>query len=183
MASHLSDSTDPHADWEDVYSGNVAWVYRFLYRHVGNPTDAEDLTSEVFLAALRPLRVTASRAEVRAYLVRTARTVLVHHWRRQANIDIAPLDDNTIVPDWDDAIDPRVARHAHAVLATLPERYRSILELRFLQGMSVTDTAHTMGISVTNAKVLQHRALRAALRRDNNVMTADAVASDCRRVA
>ncbi|ETB47399.1 ECF subfamily RNA polymerase sigma-24 factor, partial [Mycobacterium avium 10-5560] len=51
-----------YPDWEAVYSDNAAWVYRTLFARVGNRADAEDLTAEVFLAALRPLRLTASAA-------------------------------------------------------------------------------------------------------------------------
>ena len=51
---------------------------------------------------------------------------------------------------------------AGRVLALLPDRYRRILELRFLETCSIKETAQTMGISVSNAKVLQHRALRMA---------------------
>ena len=61
---------------------NVERVYRLMFAKVGNRPDAEDLTTEVFLAALRPLRVSASVGEVRAYLLATARTVLAAHWRR-----------------------------------------------------------------------------------------------------
>ena len=45
--------------------------------------DAEDLTAEVFLAALKPLKITASKAEVRAYLRATARTVLAAQVQRR----------------------------------------------------------------------------------------------------
>jgi RNA polymerase sigma-70 factor (ECF subfamily) len=48
------------------------------------------------------------------------------------------------------------------VLTTLPERYRRILELRFLQAFSVREAAGQMGVSVANAKVLQHRAIQMA---------------------
>jgi len=44
----------------------------------------------------------------------------------------------------------------------LPDRYRRVLELRFLERLSVADTARTMGISSGNARVLQYRALRRA---------------------
>jgi RNA polymerase sigma-70 factor (ECF subfamily) len=53
----------------------------------------------------------------------------------------------------------------HAVLAVLrplPPRYRQILELRFLEGRTLGDTAAIMGITEGNAKVLQHRALKKA---------------------
>ena len=48
------------------------------------------------------------------------------------------------------------------LLAKLPDNYRRILELRFLQAFSVREAASQMGVSVANAKVLQHRALRMA---------------------
>ena len=48
------------------------------------------------------------------------------------------------------------------ILAALPNRYRRILELRFLEACSIKEAAQAMGVSVSNAKVLQHRALRMA---------------------
>ena len=84
---------DGYADWEAVYQDNATWVYRTLFARVGNRADAEDLTAEVFLAALRPLRLTASVAEVRAYLRATARTVLAAHWRETLGREITSIDD------------------------------------------------------------------------------------------
>ena len=48
------------------------------------------------------------------------------------------------------------------VLEQLPDNYRRILELRFLQGRSIKESAAELGVTVANAKVLQHRALRLA---------------------
>ena len=50
------------------------------------------------------------------------------------------------------------ARQGSPVLAQLPDNYRLILELRFLQAFSVRQAASQMGVSVANAKVLQYRA-------------------------
>ena len=51
---------------------------------------------------------------------------------------------------------------AEQILSALPDRYRQILRLRFLEGCTVAETAQALGISTANAKVLQHRALRRA---------------------
>jgi RNA polymerase sigma-70 factor (ECF subfamily) len=151
-----------YADWEAVYADNATWVYRTLFARVGNRADAEDLTAEVFLAALRPLRLTASVAEVRAYLRATARTVLAAHWRETLGREITSIEDiGQSAPECEEAISTAPQRVAH-VLDTLPDRYRRILELRFLEGNSIKETAVELGISVANAKVLQHRALRLA---------------------
>src|SRR5580698_5387560 len=70
---------DSYADWESVYRDNVERLYRVMYARVGNRSDAEDLTSEVFRTALGPLKLASSKGEVRSYLLATARTVLASH--------------------------------------------------------------------------------------------------------
>ena len=153
---------DRYPDWEAVYQDNATWVYRTVYARVGNQADAEDLTAEVFLAALRPLRLSASVAEVRTYLRNTARTVLAAHWRQTMGREITKIDDDVAAPpESEEAISTAPERVA-AVMETLPDNYRRILELRFLHNRSIKDSAAEMGVSVANAKVLQHRALRLA---------------------
>jgi RNA polymerase sigma factor (sigma-70 family) len=151
-----------YADWEAIYTDNATWVYRTVYARVGNRPDAEDLTAEVFLSALRPLRLSASVPEVRAYLRATARTVLAAHWRATMGREITSIEDvQQRVPGDDDAVSSAPQRAA-ALLGALPDRYRRILELRFLQGRSIKESAAELRISVANAKVTQHRALRLA---------------------
>ncbi|MDR3664733.1 MAG: sigma-70 family RNA polymerase sigma factor [Mycobacterium sp.] len=155
-----SDSSYP--DWESVYQDNARWVYRTIFARVGNQADAEDLTAEVFLAALRPLRLTASVAEVRSYLRSTARTVLAAHWRETMGREITEIDaDIAAPPEAEQSISAAPERVA-AVLQALPDHYRRILELRFLQTRSIKESAAELGVTVANAKVLQHRALRLA---------------------
>src|SRR5947209_14308427 len=106
-----------------------------MFAKVGNRPDAEDLTAEVFVAALRPLRVSASPAEVRAYLLTTARTVLAGHWRRTLGREITTLtdEDNLEAVAAESTGSADTAGRAAVILAGLPEPYRRILELRFLQ--------------------------------------------------
>jgi len=158
-------SADAYPNWEAIYRDNVDRVYRVMFAKVGNRADAEDLTAEVFLAALRTLRATASVGEVRSYLLATARTVLATYWRRTLGREITTLDDELAAAFVSDPAPLPVAglvARADAILAELPERYRRILQLRFLEACSLKEAAAELGISVGNAKVLQHRALRHA---------------------
>lgn len=152
-----------YPDWEAVYRDNVDRIYRLMYVKVGNRPDAEDLTTEVFLAALRPLRMSASVGEVRAYLLATARTVLAGYWRRTLGREVTTLDDEHVAAVFAEPPVPSSApRRTAAILAALPDHYRRILELRFLDSCSVRDAAAALSVSLANAKVLQHRALRRA---------------------
>ena len=158
-------SSEGYPDWEAIYLDNVERLYRLMYGKVGNRPDAEDLTAEVFQAALVPLRTNASVGEVRSYLLATARTVLAGHWRRRFGVEVTAIDvaaDRPLLedPPVESDAPQRIAR----IMAALPPRYRRILELRFLQACSLREAAQAMNISVGNAKVLQHRALRQAAR-------------------
>jgi RNA polymerase sigma factor (sigma-70 family) len=154
---------DVYPDWDAIYLDNVTRIYRLMYAKVGNRSDAEDLTAEVFVAALGPLRLSASRGEVRAYLLATARTVLAGYWRRRLGVEVTTIDPDAELPGLDEPDAPSQAPgRARRVLGSLPERYRQILELRFLRAMSLKEAAREMDVTVGNAKVLQHRALRLA---------------------
>ena len=156
----MTDAAYP--DWDAVYRDNVTWVYRLMYSKVGNQPDAEDLTAEVFMAALRPLRVSATVPEVRKYLKMTARTVLASYWRDRMGREVTTIEDDLPDDSEQEIIEGDATEKARRLLAKLPDNYRRILELRFLQAFSVREAAHEMGVSVANAKVLQHRALRMA---------------------
>ncbi len=158
--------SDVYTDWESVYRDNVERLYRLMYARVGNRPDAEDLTSEVFRTALGPLRLASSKGEVRSYLLVTARTVLASHWRRHLGLAVTSIDPAADMPylaEPSGASEPTDApERAGTLLAALPDRYRRVLELRFLEACSIKEVAKTMDISVSNAKVLQHRALHMA---------------------
>jgi RNA polymerase sigma-70 factor, ECF subfamily len=157
---------DSYTDWESVYRDNIDRLYRLIYARVGNRADAEDLTSEVFRTALGPLKLASSKGEVRSYLLTTAQTVLASHWRRTLGAPVTTIDPES---DMASLVEPSgikepsdAPQRAGKILAALPDRYRRILELRFLEACSIKEAAQAMGVSVSNAKVLQHRALRMA---------------------
>ncbi len=157
---------DVYTDWESVYRDNIDRLYRLMYARVGNRPDAEDLTSEVFSTALPPMRLSSSKGEVRAYLLVTAKTVLASHWRRRLGQPVTTIDLDTDIRYLSEPSGPELPSDAPAragkILGGLPARYRRILELRFLEACSIKEAAQAMHVSVGNAKVLQHRALRMA---------------------
>jgi RNA polymerase sigma factor (sigma-70 family) len=151
-----------YADWDAVYTDNVLAVYRLVHRQVGNRPDAEDLTEEVFLAALPRLRLPAPLHSVRGYLAATVRTVVADHWRRHYAAPPTTSYVDGIAAGELERTGSDASGRVMRVLTHLPDRFRQILELRFLRGLSVGQAAAEMGVTAGNARVLQHRALRRA---------------------
>ena len=150
--------------WEALYRAHVVPVYRFVFSRCGNRPDAEDITAAVFVRALPRLRPTASEGEARAYLRATARSLLAEHWAAHYGVEMTEYAEDLLpaapAADGDEGAANR--RRVTRLLSRLPDHYRRVLELRFLRGLSVKETAKEMEVSVANAKVLQWRALRSA---------------------
>ncbi len=154
-------------DQEEVFQRFLDPVYRVIYRQVGNQQDAEDLTSEVFLSATGKLDATRPDNEIGRWLFTVTRRVIADHWRRHyklpPRVDIDQIQLAEIVP-----IDAgRVSRETKSsflqqLLEGLTERQRSVLELRFLHGYSLEETAAELSITIQNVKIIQHRALAKA---------------------
>jgi RNA polymerase sigma-70 factor (ECF subfamily) len=148
---------------ERLYDALGDQLYRFFYHQVGNREEAEDLTSEVFLKASRLLDGSRDEASQRAWLRQAARTALADHWRRFYRGPTTPLaGDPAPRALADGTAEPQRTVRLPELLARLPENYRRVLELRFLEGCSVRETAAALGLSPGNVKVLQYRAVQRA---------------------
>jgi RNA polymerase sigma-70 factor, ECF subfamily len=159
--------TDP-GPFERVYDRHVVAIYRFIYARVGNHPDAEDLTAQVFVRAVEQLDTTREPGQVAAWLYRVAQNATADYWRAFYRLPLVGADH--VAPGWEPAEpeaaqsdpDDRAQARVEALLRRLPDHYRRVLELRFLERLSVAETARAMNISAGNARVLQYRALRRA---------------------
>jgi RNA polymerase sigma-70 factor (ECF subfamily) len=148
-----------HLTW--AYQTHVTAIYQYIYGRVGNRPDAEDLTAQVFVKAINGMRSDVSVPELRSWLYRVAQTTLADHWREYYAEGAGELDDD-VTQQPAPRENPEAVQRVDSLLATLPESYRRVLELRFLRGYSVRETAQELSLSETNVKVLQFRALNRA---------------------
>ena len=146
----------------DQVGEDLAFVYAYIYRRVGNREDAEDLTQEVALKALPRLHRDRPLAAVRSYLVATARSVLANFWGARLGLPVSELHEDFEARPEEAAPSGRAEEEVERVLALLPDNYRRLLELRFLRGYSTREIAAELGTTVGAVKVMQLRALRAA---------------------
>ena len=155
--------------FEQLYQAHLDPIYRFVYSQVRNREAAEDLTSQIFLKAVRSLNLERSALSSTAWLFRVARTTIADYWRayyrRAATYSLEALAE----AGWEGTSDAdpslvksSVADRVEDILQSLPERDREVLTCRFLLNLSVRQTAVSMGVTETNVKVMQYRALRRA---------------------
>ncbi|MDP2726949.1 MAG: sigma-70 family RNA polymerase sigma factor [Dehalococcoidia bacterium] len=149
-----------------LYHRYVAEIYRYAYRQVGNREDAEDLTSQIFLQMVRSIGGYQPQGYFRAWVYGIARNVIVDWWRRYywtPTVTLEKFLELEPVSHADPPVaNPRAEATVESLLLQLPERFREVLTLRFLRGYSLEETAQAMGVSLANAKVLQHRAMKKA---------------------
>jgi len=147
-----------------VYDAALPVVYGYLVRRCGSVELAEDLTSATFVAAASAVQRGTVPDLSTAWLVGVARHKLVDHWRRQA---LAERSLKLLDGGPDEQVDPAQeivdAEAARGLLRRLPASYRSVLTLRYLDDLSVPETADLIGRSVHATESLLARA-RAAFR-------------------
>jgi RNA polymerase sigma factor (sigma-70 family) len=149
----------------EIYRVYAADLQRSIYNKVDDLALAEDLTSTVFLKALRWLREDQSLESARGWLYATTRTTIVDYWQAQRQYETRSLSDleaQSLSNQSAEFVDLQSEMRVQHLLNLLPERDRRILTLRYLQGYSAAEIAEALGTSAGHIRVLQLRALRRA---------------------
>jgi len=168
--------------FQSWYRENLGLIYRYMYSKVGNREEAEDLTSQVFIKAVRHIDHGQIPQSTRNWLFQVARTTIADYWRAFYRASTSSLD-ALVEAGWEGPTEHEAedqlfelsssADHVQRLLQALPERDREILTCRFLLGLSVRETAERMGLTEGNAKTSQFRALKRAADLESIERTAD----------
>jgi RNA polymerase sigma-70 factor (ECF subfamily) len=149
-----------------LYDEYVDVVFRYVLFRIGDRELAEDVTSETFLRALRRIgSVTYQGRDVGAWFVTIARNLVLDHVkssRFRLEVITAEVDDNQRVEVGpEQQVLAGVTRSALLeCVQQLGDDQRECIVLRFLQGLSVAETAAVMARNEGAVKALQHRAVR-----------------------
>ncbi len=149
-----------------LYDHYQSSVYRFLFYRTRSSTLAEDLTSETFFRALRSMtNFRWQGKDFGAWLMTIARNLATDHFKagrtrlEMTTEDMGAHDDSTEGPE-----SQVLASLTNEVLLTaltqLPDEQRDCLVMRFLQGMSISETASVLARSDGAVKQLQLRGVR-----------------------
>jgi len=134
-------------------------IYGFLFRHVGNAHDAQDLTQETFVRAWRAINRFDAQRDFATWLFVIARRSAANHFRaRRAYEELdESVADQCPIPDDRAATDDDSDRLWHAAKKLKPKHYEA-LWLRYAEDFSIAQTARVMGLTSLHVKVILHRA-------------------------
>jgi RNA polymerase sigma-70 factor, ECF subfamily len=156
------------AAFQAIYEHFVKRIYNFLFRMVGSTDEAEDLTQQTFLQALRQLGTLRDAGQIESWIYRIARNEAYQKFRRKG-ADLRDDGDNETqirklrevrIHTQPDRIlmNMELRQVIQRVLDSLPAKLREVFVLAVIQGMSYQETATLVGRSLLSVKTDIYRA-------------------------
>ncbi len=146
-----------------LYDMYVDRIYRHIYYKIGNVTDTEDLTQEVFFRAWKSIgKYKQGSTPFIAWLMTISHNLVVDFYRRKK--------DNTSIDDELAIIDPRPnpeeaaelefdQQQLRKAILKLPDTQQQVIVMRFIEGFEYSEIATALQKSEGAIRVIQHRAL------------------------
>jgi RNA polymerase sigma-70 factor (ECF subfamily) len=147
-----------------LYEENFDKIYRYIVLKIGDRTEAEDMTQQVFLKAFKSISGYRPKGSpFSSWLFRIAHNQVVDHWRKKSKRPTVPLEETFIGSSSSNPSSEteRKMDIENLVAATkqLTSLQREVVSLRFAGGLSVAQVASLMGKSEGAIKALQHSAV------------------------
>jgi RNA polymerase sigma-70 factor (ECF subfamily) len=174
--SPASSSSDPHSakNFDTLYKDHVDLMYRFAHRLCGEPEAAKDLVQETFLNAYRGFDKFRGDAQISTWLYTIASRACLRMRRRRKGAPERELSLEEFIPASDgefrlqipiEGLSPEAAlqnkqlREAlDAAINRLPKKYKMVLVLRDMEGLSAKEVGAIMGLNERAVKSRLHRA-------------------------
>lgn len=149
-----------------LYERHAPALYRYIFRRVSQPQDAEDMLLEVFLLACKyeKLGDLPPQRQI-AWLQSVARRRIIDRYRRISRVELLPLDqalealDDEMTPE-EQALHKETYERLYAALAQLPAVQQQIVHLRYGNGLRFAEIATMLNTSEGTVRKMLVRILR-----------------------
>jgi RNA polymerase sigma-70 factor (ECF subfamily) len=148
-----------------IYEENFDRIYRYIAIKIGDRTEAEDMTQQVFLHAIKSISSYREKGlPFSSWLYRIAHNQIVDYLRKKSKHATVPLDESLPIPavgaDPKHIVETKITIE-EIVMATrkLTAAQQEVISLRFASELSITEVAGVMGKSEGAVKALQHSAI------------------------
>jgi RNA polymerase sigma-70 factor (ECF subfamily) len=161
-----------HEAFSELYTLYFDRIYRYVRLKMGSHTEAEDITSAVFLSAWRAIDQFAPQREssFAAWLFRLAHNAVIDRYRRARDIISLDATDkrpslHALQPGPEDQVERQIdIDELYIALQTLTAEQREVVLLRFVEGLSAREVGDIMGKQEGAVRGMQFRAIE-SLRR------------------
>ncbi|MGE8077927.1 RNA polymerase sigma factor SigX [Peribacillus loiseleuriae] len=156
--------------FDELYDKYHQELYQFLFYMVKNHETAEDLVQEVYIRVLKSYEHFEGKSSQKTWLYSIAKNAAIDHFRKQKgwkqrllenfDWDKQPLKDDQPLPEEIALLNDEMQFIYHS-LNRCTVNQKSVIILRFIQGLSIFETAEILNWSEGKVKTTQHRALKA----------------------
>ncbi|WP_252502762.1 RNA polymerase sigma factor [Sporosarcina sp. Marseille-Q4943] len=153
-------------DIEDLYREFHLDIYYFSLYFSSNKQDAEDITQETFLKAIRNSHMLRDRTRAKYWLLSIARHTAIDHLRKKKLKSTLPALLEKITNEKnEDSLDEHLLikerwQEIQSALLTIKPHYRSLLILRGLQEMTIKESAEILNCTELKVRVDFYRAVK-----------------------
>lgn len=148
----------------ELYRLHAPAIFRYFTFRTQDRATAEDLTGAVFVKMVEGLpRYQERGAPITAWLFRIAHDRLVDYHRRLVHRQTEPLSEALEAEGSGteaQAMERSEMQRVQALVASLTDEQRTVIQLRFVEGYNLEDCARRLNKTTGAIKALQHRALR-----------------------
>jgi len=146
-----------------LYEEHFNKIYRYVALRIGNKTEAEDITQQVFLKALQSISSFRWRGiPFSAWLFRIAHNQVVDYLRKKTKQATVPLDESTVIVISNPQLLAEQGLDIEQLLSAtrrLTPTQREVISLRFAGELPIAQVAKIIGKSQGAVKALQHSAI------------------------
>lgn len=158
--------------FQELYENYHKDVFQFLFYMVKNREQAEDLVQEVYIKVMNSYDRFKGDSSEKTWLFSIARHVAIDHFRKQKRKRNRVLEffdwsekghliqDDQPEPE-DVALQNEEIQKVYRCLDHCSVDQKSVIILRYIQSMSIQETAEILGMSESKVKTTQHRGMKA----------------------
>jgi RNA polymerase sigma-70 factor (ECF subfamily) len=150
------------AAFAELYEEHFDKIYRYVTFKIGNETEAEDVTQQVFLNSLQSISSFKWKGvSFSAWLFRIAHNQIIDFWRKKKHTTVE-LNETIVSEEGDPARtaeDKLELERLTRAAGKLTKAQQEVISLRFTSDLPIAEVARIMGKSEGAIKALQHSAI------------------------
>lgn len=177
--------------FDELYTKYHQDVFQFLFYMVKNREQAEDLVQEVYIRVLKSYKRFEGKSSEKTWLFSIARNVAIDSFRKQKgwkqriiekfDWSTQQVKDDQLIPE-EIALQKEEYQYIYQCLDHCTVDQRMVIIMRYIQELSISETAEALGWTESKVKTTQHRALKVLKKEMEDLMVKEGIDGEKVRV-